>query len=306
MEVILFLIVNIFVLGINIPCDNKAGEIDVQANDDFVRISEDEEVDISVLKNDFGLYDGVKSLNIKEGPENGTVNVNANNTITYIPDLSFFGEDDFIYEVCNVDGSCGSATVTVVVDNVNHKPLAVNDTVSYLHGYDLSIPVLGNDTISGDYPFSLDVFQNFTRGDAYFNDENQLIVTFDRDYGGLDSLQYSLCDADGDCCLAWCVVDIRFDGRSDVYVPNGFSPNGDGLNDIFFIPDFRTYTNIRVSVFTEWGQLVYQNEHYQNNWDGIGNTGAQKGKPLKSGTYYYVFNVDGVDKTVTGYVYLSR
>lgn len=63
----------------------------------------------------------------------------------------------------------------------------------------------------------------------------------------------------------------------DVIVPNVFSPNGDGYNDRFVI-DGITYTSNTVRIFNRWGQLVYEANNYQNQWDG---------GELPDGTYFY-------------------
>ncbi len=279
--------------------------VEVIANDDFAQLYENESNSINVLHNDFGLYVGVESLEIVEAPQFGQASVQEDNTILYEPEISFWGDDVLIYKVCNTDGSCDEARVRIRVNDVDFKPIAVNDSVDYVHGTEVSIPILNNDTIKGDFPISVEIIQEFEHADAYL-DDNELIPSFNRAFGGIDSLQYEICDADGDCSSAWVFADVKHDGSSDFYIPNGFSPNGDGFNDVFYIPDFNTYTNITVNIFSEWGQLVYQSSDYQNNWNGEANAGNMKGKILDSGTYYYSFSIKGLDKIITGYVYLNR
>lgn len=66
-------------------------------------------------------------------------------------------------------------------------------------------------------------------------------------------------------------------------VMNAFTPNGDGINDRWQVTTADVCTrNITVNVFNRYGQLVYTNKNYSNNWDGTSN-----GKPLPDGTYYY-------------------
>jgi gliding motility-associated-like protein len=77
-----------------------------------------------------------------------------------------------------------------------------------------------------------------------------------------------------------------------IKVMEAFTPNGDGINDKWLVTDGGACTSkIIVSVFNRYGGLVYNNENYQNNWDG-----TYKGKPVPDGTYYYVINY----KLVTG------
>ncbi|WP_323489252.1 gliding motility-associated C-terminal domain-containing protein [Flavobacterium sp. PL02] len=84
-------------------------------------------------------------------------------------------------------------------------------------------------------------------------------------------------------------------------VYNEFTPNNDGANDVFKIDCIENYPNNSLNVYNRYGSLVYKQDHYNNDWDGIANvSGAiNKGDKLPAGTYYYVLDIgaDGVVKT---------
>jgi gliding motility-associated-like protein len=83
---------------------------------------------------------------------------------------------------------------------------------------------------------------------------------------------------------------VRPDEKETVFIPEGFSPNGDGINDLFVIQHVPEGVRIQLGVYTRWGNLVYQNEDYKNNWDGTSNQGirtAGTGQTQPDGTYYY-------------------
>lgn len=67
--------------------------------------------------------------------------------------------------------------------------------------------------------------------------------------------------------------------QCDIIVPNVFSPNGDGINDVFIIENMDDYPNSRLVVYSRWGRIVYDTNNYQNNWNGDG---------VSDGTYYYI------------------
>jgi gliding motility-associated-like protein len=73
--------------------------------------------------------------------------------------------------------------------------------------------------------------------------------------------------------------------RIDLVIAGGFSPNRDGIDDKFIIlrPGGST---IQLKIFNRWGNVVYQNNNYQNEWDGRG-VGNMLGQDLPAGTYYY-------------------
>jgi trimeric autotransporter adhesin len=62
-----------------------------------------------------------------------------------------------------------------------------------------------------------------------------------------------------------------------------FTPNNDGMNDYWYIPDIINYGKIQVNVYNRFGQTVYESDSYKNDWDGTWN-----GSPLPSASYYYI------------------
>ncbi|HET9486885.1 MAG TPA: gliding motility-associated C-terminal domain-containing protein, partial [Chryseosolibacter sp.] len=68
-------------------------------------------------------------------------------------------------------------------------------------------------------------------------------------------------------------------------VPKFFSPNDDGINDYWEWQHTGEFPEASVSIFNRFGQTVYENASYQNNWDGKLN-----GKPLEDDAYYYIID----------------
>jgi len=87
----------------------------------------------------------------------------------------------------------------------------------------------------------------------------------------------------------------------DFIVPNTFTPNGDGINDLWKIENLSLYPDQHVQVFNRYGQVVFDSKNYTDAWDG-----TVKGKPLPSGTYYYIIDLGGDRKTKKGYVTIVR
>ena len=66
-----------------------------------------------------------------------------------------------------------------------------------------------------------------------------------------------------------------------VYAPNAFSPNGDGLNDVFIFKGIGIKA-FKVLIYNRWGELLFQTDEINNVWDG-----TYKGKKLQTGVYLY-------------------
>ncbi|MCO6175387.1 cadherin-like domain-containing protein, partial [Flavobacterium sp. NRK F10] len=80
-------------------------------------------------------------------PSNGTVTVNpVTGEVTYTPDPNYVGTDTFEYQVCDNEGLCDTATVTVVVNPVNDAPVATDDNATTNEDTPVVIDVTANDT----------------------------------------------------------------------------------------------------------------------------------------------------------------
>ncbi|HHX8526849.1 TPA: tandem-95 repeat protein, partial [Vibrio diabolicus] len=118
---------------------------------DSATVVEDTPTIINVLGNDtFDGDDKVVSLDISKGPANGTVSVNPDGTVTYIPDDNYVGKDTFTYVVTS-GGVSEFTTVEVNVTPVNDAPVAKDDTATTQEDTAVTIDVLPNDTdVDGD------------------------------------------------------------------------------------------------------------------------------------------------------------
>jgi len=124
----------------------------------------------------------------------------------------------------------------------------------------------------------------------------------DRDSDG-DGVADSV-EGSGDCDNDGIPNFADADGNCDIltFVPDGFSPNGDGVNDAFVIPAIQDFPKGDLKVFNRWGGVVFESANYQNNWDGTYN-----GEPLPNGTYFFVLDLGiNSDKPQKGYIYINR
>ncbi|MFL5763601.1 MAG: gliding motility-associated C-terminal domain-containing protein [Bacteroidia bacterium] len=80
-----------------------------------------------------------------------------------------------------------------------------------------------------------------------------------------------------------------------------FTPNGDGINDTWFIRNIQNYPDSEVMVYNIYGQNVYSQKNYLNDWKGTYN-----GAPLPDGTYYYVLRFEKSDKVFKGSLDILR
>jgi gliding motility-associated-like protein len=90
-------------------------------------------------------------------------------------------------------------------------------------------------------------------------------------------------------------------------VPQGFSPNGDGINDEFIIPGLNElYPNNSLQIFNRWGAEVLSASPYNNDWDGKAKSGLNSGEPLPVATYWYILDLGNGSDPIMDFIYLNR
>jgi gliding motility-associated-like protein len=87
------------------------------------------------------------------------------------------------------------------------------------------------------------------------------------------------------------IIPIEFTGN----ITNVFSPNGDGINDNWYIENIKYYPENEVTVYNIYGNTVFTKKGYNNDWQGTYN-----GNPLPDGTYFYVVKINESSPTLKG------
>ncbi|OYU97188.1 MAG: hypothetical protein CFE21_02545 [Bacteroidetes bacterium B1(2017)] len=121
--------------------------------------------------------------------------------------------------------------------------------------------------------------------------------------------QFTATDANG-CKVqsAYSINYTREKCEQDVFVPAGFSPDGDGINDGFVIDGVDKFPDNYLRIYNRWGTVVFEEHGYKNTWKGTLETGTSSSEniPLPSGTYFYVLELQAGAKAISGYVYISK
>ncbi|MEH6538173.1 MAG: gliding motility-associated C-terminal domain-containing protein [Psychroserpens sp.] len=95
----------------------------------------------------------------------------------------------------------------------------------------------------------------------------------------------------------------------DILIPDGFSPNGDGINETFDIKNLDVlYPNFKLTIFNRYGNILYEGNINTPQWDGVSSSGRSFGNnELPVGVYFFILEFkDGIRKELQGRVYLNR
>jgi gliding motility-associated-like protein len=190
------------------------------------------------------------------------------------------------YKVSISNGACIDSSQTVTV-TVNQNPVANAGRTVYLFEGQSAIlkGSASGDNITG-YQWSPATF---------LSDPSSLNPVA----SPTDDITYTLTVTSSTCGTSTSSVFVRV--YKKVTIPNTFSPNGDGINDLWDIAALITYPESVIQVFDRYGQSVYQSTGYARPWDGTVN-----GKPAPAGTYYYIIDLKNNTPKLTGWVLLVR
>ena len=100
------------------------------------------------------------------------------------------------------------------------------------------------------------------------------------------------------------VFNIKVDLLEDPYlhVPSAFTPNNDGINDLWYIRNVEDYPDIIVKVFDSYGKLIYTSpKGYPDPWNGITN-----GKNLPTNSYYYIIDLGNGANLIKGTITIIK
>jgi len=281
------------------------------AEDDHVNTSDNEEIIISVLDNDFDVDEDPLTVSIVSDPSFGKVVVNEDGSISYIADLGAYCQsDEFTYRICDPEGLCDEATVSIDIDVKDSDEDSIPD----------ALETLTADTDEDATPDYLDLDSD---NDGVSDEEESQITDsckdlpvdtdedgtpdyrdLDSDGDGFSDEEEGNDDCDGDGTPDY--SDAYDDCGEYVSIPEGFSPNGDGTNDFFVIKGIKDFPNSKLIIFNRWGSIIYEAEGYQNDWDARAENSMTVGTEIvPEGTYYYIIDLGNGSKPVKGFVYIN-
>ncbi|MFC2077396.1 Ig-like domain-containing protein, partial [Candidatus Bipolaricaulota bacterium] len=190
-------------------CDTATGTVTVisegdppVALDDSAITSEDQQVLIDILDNDSDVDNDLDptSVTITVLPVNGTVTVDPiSGEVTYTPDENFNGQDVFTYQVCDSEGVCDEAAVTVTVQPVNDPPVSNDQSVAAEEDTPLPITVTASDPDGDILTYSILTGPSNGTISGFDPATGGLVYTPDENYHGPDSFTFEACDPSGAC-----------------------------------------------------------------------------------------------------------
>lgn len=202
------------------------------------------------------------------------LSIPSNNTLATTPNTTVIpasGSNTYVLLVSSTNTACFDYDTVIV----NQLPLPVVDA-----GPTYSIPLYGSVTIGGN-PTSA-AGNTFTwipaTGLSDVNNPNPVSNT-------TITTVYTVVVTGTNGCVAYDTTLVFV--YPEIKIPNGFSPNGDGVNDTWIIDNLEQFPDNEVEIYNRWGELLFRSVGYRTPFDG-----KYRGKDLPVGTYYYVLKLN--------------
>lgn len=205
----------------------------------------------------------------------------------------------------NVCGVSDCQDITVTVNEINLTDIETEGSFIYL-GEDGTITLLESEN-GLNYQFYLLLESDSTDVGAELGTGNEIIHYVVAEYLSVGDNQVKVFVTNGQCkeYIGLDVINVI----SDLIIPDGFSPNDNGINDDFIIEGIEEYPNNNVKIYNRWGTLVFEANGYDNAetvWDGKASRGLKIGDdPLPEGTYFFIIDLKN-GTVVRSSVYLKR
>jgi gliding motility-associated-like protein len=274
------------VINLNVPPNIKA-----EAIEDNIIACPDEIVQL-ISK------DGPPLVNVKWTAINPSIKVSDNDSVA--PSVSELQSgNNLIYLDYSVVG-CPDYSRDTINIYVEFKPSTANDEYLLTYNEKGIFDILSNDIIPNESNITL--LTQPKNGVATLV-ENRIEYSPDPRFLETQTFIYQVC---ADLCENLCheaQVTVRFDDNVVCKAPSIFTPNGDGINDLFVIPCLQTdrFPDNKVMIFNEWGSEVFYGAPYSNDWNG-----TYGSNELPAGTYFYIIDTGDGRQPINGFLILQR
>lgn len=321
--------------GICIPVTVNISVIPVPdapiALDDTESVTVNELITIDILGNDTDpdgdLLTNVVLILTPPSVDGATLTENSDGVyifMDYTPAPNYIGTDSFQYVVFDNTGISDTAWVTLFIDSTATEDLylvAMPDIDTTIMATSVTISVLANDTLPPieEIGFTtVHILAEPTNGVAFQDDLSTGMINYipNPDFNGVDTLIYEVCISSLETGIEYCdqaeVIIYVLPETCEVNSANGFSPNGDNINDEYLFSGIEgacfSETQFSLTIFNRWGSAVYTIEDYSNTENAWTGRYDRTSEDVPVGTYFYLlkYDMNGTPMEKAGYIELRR
>ncbi|MBC7391227.1 MAG: gliding motility-associated C-terminal domain-containing protein [Opitutaceae bacterium] len=224
-----------------------------------------------------------------------------NSSDLYLP-ISQYSDNGRYVIISSQNGCTDSLDVFISVNNC--KPKANDDHYTAFLDQDLILNAENHPIDNDSDPNDKLQFEDFSFittprfGTLSVDSKGFWTYKVSSEIDAVEILEYQVCDRGVPKLCDNAKVEIVLKKR-EAFLPDAFTPNGDGINDFYTVYHLSPQVRVALNVFNRWGDLVYRNADYKNDWAGACTQGTCQGSELPVGTYYLVAELSNGVKYTT-------
>ncbi|MFT5953366.1 MAG: gliding motility-associated-like protein [Cyclobacteriaceae bacterium] len=206
---------------------------------------------------------------------------------------------------------CAQLDIVFDVQPINEMPIIQRDSVEITNSDEIKLYVLENDSDPEDEGLTITdlIDQSTDQGTVYLEDSVIVYQPDPDEYRDRDVITYTICDGGVPQACVQTTLTVYFNlPIPGLVIYEAFSPNGDGINDTWFLDGIREFPENQVTILDQYNNTVFQTVGYDNReniWSGEADRPGQS-IAVPDGTYYYVIDLGIGQSSLNGYVILKR
>ncbi len=234
----------------------------------------------------FGYSDG--SITITATSPVGSLTYSIDEGVTYLDNSGLFTDlSSGSYIMWIRDGN-GCEQQFPAVDVVQPDIISIDTNVTQAEGAQLGeIEIMAS---GGTLPYAYHILG------AIIDSSNSSGIFFN-----LIPDDYLVHATDENTCTSDTLVVTILQTNTGLTIYDAFSPNDDGMNEVWNIPNINMYPHCKIAIFNTWGNKVFSSDGYPEPWNGTYN-----GKDLPAGTYYFIIDLNDGSDPLSGPVSIVR
>jgi gliding motility-associated-like protein len=209
------------------------------------------------------------------------------------------GEVSSIINPTGYYDTLGNFTISLVVESDMGCTDSTSQSITVVPLPNAHMWVSDTVVLPGDIIDFIDTSDYAVSWEWYFGDGSDSVQVEDTLYAYTNPGTYEVIlvveNSQGCTDTAFQLITVESDSIADVFppaFPTAFTPNGDGLNDVFYVRG-GPFSEFELRIFNEWGNEIFTSNGQQIGWDG-----TKSGSPQPDGLYIYVFKGEGIDGEV--------
>jgi len=217
----------------------------------------------------------------------------------YSPFEYQWSNSDSVSFISNLSGGTYSVIITDIYGCKDSAEYVIDDVINAIVIDLYSFEYIGDHNVSQNNGTDGSIDMTIAGGTPPYS-INWSNGVANEDLSGLTAGNYSVTVVDINGCESF--ANIILTEPMPLEMPTGITPNDDGKNDFFYVRGLEAYPDNSILIFNRWGNEVFKQNDYLNDWNGVNNAGED----LPEGTYFVILKINSQNIEMKGYIDIRR